>query len=140
MTNSSSSSYILSFKSEKTVYEELENDQNLSPAFLDRMYEYILNNFISKNEAITAIKEGIKDDLFYEFSHKYDSLEIVYSDKVQAEMDKKVERIYKKRYKKLVENGNTLFADVEFEDCYDSEFEYGVIPFLENAIIRISHH
>lgn len=139
VTNSSSSSFILSFKSKETVYEELEKNDSLPPAFLDRVYDDIINHLISKEGAIIDIKEGIKDDLFFKYWHKYD-YKTLKSDEVQAKMNEEVEQIYEDRYKNIVESGDTAFAYVCYSDDIDGELEHEIMPYLDNTIIRISHH
>ena len=139
MTNSSSSSFVLSFKSKETVYEELEKNDSLPPEFLDRVYDDIRNHLISKEEAIIDIKEGIKDNLFFKYWYKYD-YKTFKSDEVQAKMNEEAEQIYADRYEKLVESGDEVFVDVEYGDDIDGELEHEIMPYLDNTIMRISHH
>lgn len=141
VTNSSSSSFILSFKSEETIYEELEKNDCLPSEFLDRVYNDMRKHLISKDEAIVAIKEGIKDNLDYVYwrRYKYD-YKTLKSDEVQAKMNEEAEQIYADRYEKLVESGDKVFVDVEYGDDIDGELEHGIMPLLDNTIMRISHH
>jgi hypothetical protein len=139
VTNSSSSSFVLSFKSKETVYEELEKNDSLPPKFLDRVYDDIRNHLISKEEAIIDIKEGIKDNLFFKYWYKYD-YKTFKSDEVQAKMNEEAEQIYADRYEKLVESGDEVFVDVEYGDDIDGELEHEIMPYLDNTIMRISHH
>lgn len=139
VTNSSSSSFVLSFKSKETVYEELEKNDSLPPEFLDRVYDDIRNHLISKEEAIIDIKEGIKDNLFFKYWYKYD-YKTFKSDEVQAKMNEEAEQIYADRYEKLVESGDEVFVDVEYGDDIDGELEHEIMPYLDNTIMRISHH
>lgn len=111
VTNSSSSSFILSFKSEETIYEELKNNDALPTALLDRVYKDMKTHLISKEEAVATIKKSIED-----------------------------EQIYADCYEKLVESGAKVFVDIEYSDYVDGDLEHDIMPYLDNTIIRISNH
>ena len=141
VTNSSSSSFILSFKSEETIYEELKNNDALPTALLDRVHKDMQTHLIPKEEAVATIEEGIRYNVEYEYWCRYNyHYKDLQSDTIQAKINDEVEQIYADCYKKLVESGAKVFVDIEYGDDADSDLEHDIMPYLDNTIIRISHH
>lgn len=152
VTNSSSSSFIVGFKSENDIDSQLKE----SMVKCDSIYRYddvlrdIKNHRITKEYALEIFKDEVQWDVeFY--------LEDSYEDKLggytsfekwikkkenKKEFDdavkSKVDELYK-RFKEKIDDCEYL-AEVEYDDHTDGDLEHMIMPYLDCTIKRFSHH
>lgn len=152
VTNSSSSSFIVGFKSENDIDSQLKE----SMVKCDSIYRYddvlrdIKNHRITKEYALEIFKDEVQWDVkFY--------LEDCYEDKLggytnfekwikkkenKKEFDdavnSKVDELYK-RFKEKIDDCEYL-AEVEYDDHTDGDLEHEIMPYLDCTIKRFSHH
>ena len=146
VTNSSSSSFILAFKSE----EDIERVRDRLPDYwkdeiIDEVIENIRKGIVSKSEAIAECKENVStyDAIFQgkrTWDYPYDEWSDPTSDVgqfLEAYREDKIAEL-----KKELEN-YSIFSCIEYSDNsgqLDSELEHDIIPYLSNTIATFSHH
>ena len=158
VTNSSSSNFILGFKSEDTIKDELENSFPVGyKSYLEQLLSDLFNNqmILSKEECLKEIY-----DYFYQY-HKWEDgfeaakrkfqgedntwekiIEHLNSAECEEEIKKITESDY--RYLKAVNcvNENNYFMQVEYEDhSYVGDLmEHTIMPKVGNVIFIQSCH
>ena len=146
VTNSSSSSFILGFKSEDSILDELSEG-------MDERFAKLVLDDIKDSERLSPdeIMEYCREELYYtaryavmcerrhreSFGTAFDWLE-TYEGK--AAVEKKLDE-YMDYIKGRIE-GRTVFTEVEYEDHtkFGSIMEHEILPDHPNTVARISHH
>lgn len=157
VTNSSSSSFILAFKDEDTIYKTLEEQfpqvENGWSAgedgYLSQLYREICEaHLLTHNEVKEIVEE--EDDTISEFSYylkkkygmPYDKeRNFVFSDKGRREFEK----FKRERVKSILESIGDSQIIVEVEhgsggDGEDGVLEHEILPRLDCTVARFSHH
>ena len=140
VTNSSSSSFILGFKDEDSINNQL-NQENLPDEYKNRLLRDIKKHNISKDTALAVFEDEMKFLAEWEAEDKlgYDFREL---EEHQEEIDALASEIYSKWYEifsKRIEKYGYL-ALVEYDDHHDDELEWNIMPYLKCKIQRFSHH
>lgn len=146
VTNSSSSSFILGFKSKDTIAEELLNDN------CEEYFERILRdcNAADKMTLEEMLKEVEEDfewpaSCYLEwYSPKAKSMNWVERSQWarSEEFEKLVTEEVQRRMNMLKEkaNGNNVFVSVSYSDHSDGELEHEIVPNLNCCLQRFNHH
>ena len=140
VTNSSSSSFILGFKDEDSINNQL-NQENLPDEYKNRLLRDIKKHNISKDTALAVFEDEMKFLAEWEAEDKlgYDFREL---EEHQEEIDALASEIYSKWYEifsKRIEKYGYL-ALVEYDDHHDDELEWSIVPELKCKVQRFSHH
>lgn len=154
VTNSSSSSFIVGFKSENDIDSQLKE----SMFKCDSIYRYdevlrdIKNHRITKEYALEIFKDEVKWEVEFYFQYEYerklglDSI-ISFYDWLEDETNKKafdeavsakVDELYKEYEEKI--NACEYLAEVEYCDHTDGDLEHEIMPYLDCTIKHFSHH
>lgn len=132
VTNSSSSSFILGFKSKETVGEELLNDP-VAEGHVEEIYRDCMKSGTDLKSILECVEweeENLLDwDMgknisWTEFEGLHNSNEYV------KELNKKMAK-----FKEDAE-GKTFFVDVS----YEGEMEYSIAPYLQCCLRSYDHH
>ena len=154
VTNSSSSSFILGFKSEDTIRDELQsafNDERLS----EIVYRDIVDSErLNRSEVVDIIIEEEEWSASYEAKRRKENcdqrngiyksyseyLDWGHSDEGKAEAKKILDQWVNDAKQRM--DGRSVFVEVEYEDhsTIGSLFEHEVLPSHPNTVIRMSHH
>ena len=149
VTNSSSSSFILGFKSEDTIREELISG---FPKWAIEKIGIVLRDVeeaekFDKDEAIKRVREELKWDAQWEIENLYrrrtrgsysDAWDYIRTEEGKAEIEKYLDNIINNA---LIDMGSkTVFVEVEYDDHCNSDLEHEIMPEVECTIKRISHH
>lgn len=145
VTNSSSSSFILGFKSNETIDQELDGT-------MPHCYQEVVCNdvhnaeVLSKEEALDIIKDEEaytaeyiarqrRNDLTYMQAYEW-----IRTDEGKEAASKVLDDIIEEAMEKM--DGFNVFVEVEYEDHsgIESELEHNIMPFHPNTIRRMSHH
>ena len=149
VTNSSSSSFIVGFKNEESIEEQLRNEAYASERF-DTILHDVKKNRISKAEALHEFRDEmywyaeyvlqdeyerkvIGDQIFYDWIKDHKNREEFYQ-KVNERLD-----VWFDEFKKKIE-GLDYLALVEYDDHCNGDLEHGIMPKLNCTIQRFSHH
>ena len=140
VTNSSSSSFILGFKDEDSINNQL-NQENLPDEYKNILLRDIKEHNISKDTALAIFEYEMKFLAEWEAEDKlgYDFREL---EEHQEEIDALASEIYSKWYEifsKRIEKYGYL-ALVEYDDHQDDELELSIVPYLKCKVQRFSHH
>lgn len=146
VTNSSSSSFILGFKNEKSIVPTLL--EQVPDEYIGTILRDVTKSNLTADEAIESYKEQIYWTARYEVEEQkrielgsyiaasdwcdenkeeYDKLTNEYVDKLASELKAKMK-------------GLKRFAEVEYCDHSHSELEHYVVPHMEACLAVISHH
>lgn len=152
VTNSSSSSFIVGFKSENDIDSQLKE----SMVKCDSIYRYndvlrdIKNHKITKEYALEIFKDEVRWDVEFYLEDSYEDKLGGYTNFVKwikkkenkKEFDdavnSKVDELYK-RFKEKIDDYEYL-AEVEYDDHTDGDLEHEIMPHLDCTIKRFSHH
>lgn len=149
VTNSSSSSFIVGFKNEESIEEQLRNEAYATERF-DTILRDVKKNRISKAEALHEFRDEmywdaqyvlqdeyerkvIGDQFFYDWIKDHRNREEFYQ-KVNERLD-----VWFDEFKKKIE-GLDYLALVEYDDHCNGDLEHGIMPKLNCTIQRFSHH
>lgn len=149
VTNSSSSSFIVGFTSEKSVEEQLKNDACIGEEY-KRVLKDIKRGRITKPEALYMFL----NEMYYEarwntereyerkigrFGELYKWLDI-WENKEEFEqaVNDKLWQWYEEFKKKLDEFG--FISIVDYDDHQDEELEHRIMPRANCTIQRFNHH
>ena len=140
VTNSSSSSFILGFKDEDSINNQL-NQENLPDKYKNRLLRDIKEHNISKDTALAVFEDEMKFLAEWEAEDKlgYDFREL---EEHQEEIDALASEIYSRWYEifsKRIEKYGYL-ALVEYDDHEDDELEWHIVPKLKCKVQRFSYH
>lgn len=140
VTNSSSSSFILNFKSNHTIKQELLDDMK------DLTYLQLLANIIedsgtkiSKKKAREMISRWLTSDLqFRKFmrSHDLSSFDHTLTDKEVEQVERETEALMAQ-----IEDGSyTVAIEIGDDDEAGSELEHNIVPHLAHTVAMHSNH
>lgn len=144
VTNSSSSSFILGFKNSEEIADIIKNEL---PSYWreDIILEVISdveNGITSKESAIKFYQDHI-DTYFIKF-HGKDMFDLSREERESQEYKDFIQQVIDSRTAEFVEsiNEDEIISIVEYEDhtMIGSELEHNIMPHLDCAIRRISHH
>ncbi len=148
VTNSSSSSFIVGFKSKDDVKEQLGNELYIGRNF-DRVLKDILKNHISKDEALHIFKDEMYWDARFiierEYERKlgwrefYNWIEAPENKTAFENAVKERVNVWFSEFKQKIE-GLEYLSLVEYSDHVDGDLEHEVMPRLDCTIQRFSHH
>ena len=151
VTNSSSSSFIIVFKSVADREKQFNILRERYPIFAHTIIGDIENNKITKEEALRQIKEDLESEAMWKYywnNNKYWGRYSKFKDvdpytdpTIQNAVKEYVEIGLEKVLKELPKRG--YYASVEYGDddgSYYSELEHEIMPYQEFVVRRISHH
>lgn len=153
VTNSSSSSFILGFKDEESIKEELLtgfDDKTIK--YYPMVYNSILKaERLTDNEVVEAIRKKAKRSFGYklfnekclngkDFSWYGTCFDWMKSDEGETEIAAEIEG-YIESIKTKIDN-SSVFVEVEYCDhtLEGGELEYHIMPYHPNTIIEFNHH
>jgi hypothetical protein len=142
VTNSSSSSFILGFKSEEDILNTLANDKTgrdfhqiyndclkAEKYTFEEMYEKIKESFIDNVGYEVRRKIGDSRHMSWNALNKFSETE-EYEEILNKEIEKRINEI------KKISGKSTIFVELEYED----ELESDRMPYLDCKVLTISHH
>ena len=142
VTNSSSSSFILGFKSEESIKEELQKE-NLEEEY----FEEILRDV---TEAAKLDREDVLEEIYYQTLWEIeDSLYVPYSKKLEIrkteEFQEKLNKAIVNRAAELEQSmeGLSVFVEIKYSDNDGfrySNLEHHIAPNMNCCLAVISHH
>lgn len=145
VTNSSSSSFILGFTSEKNIKKELEAE-NLKEYFDEVLEDVMRATKLTKDEVL----EGYSEEIYYQTLWEIeDSLYVPYSKKLEI---RKTEEFQEKLNKAIVDRaaeleqlmeGLSVFVEIKYSDndgFMYSDLEHHIAPNMNCCLAAISHH
>ena len=143
VTNSSSSSFILGFKSKKDIAKVADELPSYwSDDAKNEVISDIENGVTTKEKAIEEFQESI-----YEYGWRFkgkDYWDLTREERASEEYKKfiqdKKDKLSEEFIKEL--DGNDIISIVNYEDHTDfgSELEHDIMPYLENTIRMMSYH
>lgn len=150
VTNSSSSSFIVGFKSENDIDSQLKE----SMVKCDSIYRYddvlrdIKNHRITKEYALEIFKDEVRWDVEFYLEDSYEDKLGSYTNfkkwkkenkkEFDDAVNSKLDELYK-RFKEKIDDCEYL-AEVEYDDHTDGDLEHEIMPYLDCTIRRFSHH
>jgi len=149
VTNSSSSSFILGFKGKDTIYSELVSG---FPNWAIDKVGIVIRDIdeaekFDKDEAINRVRDGLKWTVKWDVEEAYRRrTRCSYSASVDYVKTKEGAEEVKKHLDNIVNNilkdmeDKTVFVEVEYDDCCNSDLEHDIMPNVACTIQRISHH
>ena len=151
VTNSSSSSFIIVFKSVADREKQFNILRERYPIFAQTIISDIENNKITKEEALKKIKEDLESEATWKYYwnnsiywgrySKFKDVDPYTDPTIQKAVKEYVEIGLEKVLKELPKRG--YYASVEYGDddgTYYSELEHEIMPYQEFVVRRISHH
>ena len=149
VTNSSSSSFILGFKSEDDIAKVLADDY--CGGYFETIYKDCKEaEKMNMDEMLATAGEemewNVRFDIEYESEisrkmswdkrHEWTKTK-EFEDMVEKEIHRRLDEIKSKAEK----NSNQIFVDVSYADeCGDGELEHDIVPYLDCCLRRFSHH
>lgn len=146
VTNSSSSSFIIGFKSRDNIEKQLYDSM-----MKNCKYETVLNdikkkkNHLTKEQALESFREEIEFEVRWKTEREYqerfgfDWLENSENKKkVEAKIIKKIAKLCDE-FKDEIKNYEFL-AEVEYCDHTDGDLEHEIMPYLDCTLKSFSHH
>ena len=154
VTNSSSSSFILGFKSESSIKDELKDSFD-SEMLFNQVYGDVRSaKRLNQEDAINEIREQMKWDAQWVarerkeredrsngiLAPRRDYWDWEESEEGIAETQKILDEYVEQAKKKMEDR--SVFVEVEYEDhsTIGSALEHNVMPYHPNTIVCISHH
>ena len=152
VTNSSSSSFIVGFKSENDIDSQLKE----SMVKCDSIYKYdevlrdIKKHRITKEYALEIFKDEVRWSVKFYLEDSYEDKlggytnfeKWIEKEENKKEFDdavnSKIDELYK-RFKEKIDDCEYL-AEVEYCDHTDGDLEHDIMPYLDCTIKRFSHH
>ncbi|MBR4591238.1 MAG: hypothetical protein IKO36_11335 [Bacteroidaceae bacterium] len=147
VTNSSSSSFIVGFKSEDNIEKQLYDSMMNYNSRYDTVLNDIKNerNRLTKEQALESFREEIEFDVEWAIERKYqrqfgfDWLENSENKKkVKAEISEKIAKLCDE-FKDKIKDYEFL-AEVEYSDHCDGDLEHEIMPYLDCTLKSFSHH
>lgn len=146
VTNSSSSSFILGFKSEESIKEELQKE-NLEEEYFEEILRDVTEAAKLDREDVL---EGYSEEIYYQTLWEIeDSLYVPYSKKLEI---RKTEEFQEKLNKAIVDRaaeleqsmeGLFVFVEIKYSDndgFIYSNLEHYIAPNMKCCLAVISHH
>lgn len=149
VTNSSSSSFILGFKDEDSMYETLKED-DVSDYFSIIYQDCLDAEKMDLETMLNNYKEEIEGDIHWGIIWTYEDKHGRFSWDEIREFEKTDEykEYYEKKLNECIEplrkdaEGKSVFVEVNYEDHSNigSQLEHEIVPNLNCCLRRISHH
>ena len=146
VTNSSSSSFILGFKSEESIKEELQKE-NLEEEYFEEILRDVTEATRLDKEDIL---QGYSEEIYYQTLWEIeDSLYVPYSMKFEMretkEFQEKLNKAITDRTSELEQamEGCSVFVEINYSDndgLMYSTLEHHVVPNMNCCLAVISHH
>lgn len=146
VTNSSSSSFILGFKSEESIKEELQKE-NLEEEYFEEILRDVMEAAKLDREDVL---EGYSEEIYYQTLWEIeDSLYVPYSKKLEIrkteEFQEKLNKAIVDRAAELEQSMEGLFVFVEIKYSDNDGFRYSnlehyIAPNMKCCLAVISHH
>lgn len=149
VTNSSSSSFILGFKSEDSIREELKYSTGLGA-------DYVYNDIkdlkrLDIDELKDLIKEEYKWNARYKIEHDYErehrcsyskAYEYVNSDEGKKAVEDYLNCLVNRIMETIKRNGYTVFVETSYcdHDPIESQLEHMIMPDSANTLLTINNH
>lgn len=149
VTNSSSSSFIVGFKNEESIEEQLREEIYLGNRF-NTVFNDVKKNRITKTEALHEFRDEMYWYAKYSLEKEYERKVIGHQDfydwikdfrnreKFYTEVDKLLDIWFEKFKQKI--DGFEYLAEVEYSDHCDGDLEHEIMPKLNCTIQMFSHH
>lgn len=143
VTNSSSSSFILNFKSKHSVREELE-EENFTPDMIEYLARMIHDEGtrLSKAEYIGVVtrelEETIKFDQYMARSDR--GLDAKWADPLEGEFAERFQRELNRLKEAVTEGSYTVVVDVEDHTDEGAALEHDILPHAKHTVAYFSHH
>ena len=153
VTNSSSSSFIVGFKSENDIDSQLKESMEREPYSIYRYNDVLCDikkNRITKAQALEIFKDDVRWDVEFHLENEYEQklggyrsyCDWIKNEKNKKEFDNavntKTERLLKVFEEKI--NGYEYLAEVEYCDHTDGDLEQEIMPYLDCTIRIFNHH
>ena len=154
VTNSSSSSFILGFKSESSIVDELKDSFD-SEMLFNQVYGDVRNaKRLNEADAITSIREEMKWEARWVARERkasedrsrgivkshHDYWDWEDTEEGIAETQKVLDEWIEQAKKKMEDRSVFIVVDYEDHSTIGSALEHNVMPYHPNTIVRISHH
>ena len=146
VTNSSSSSFILGFKSEESIKEELQKE-NLEEEYFEEILRDVTEAAKLDREDVL---EGYSEEIYYQTLWEIeDSLYVPYSKKLEIrkteEFQEKLNKAIVNRAAELEQSmeGLSVFVEIDYSDNDGfrySNLEHYIAPNMNCCLAVISHH
>lgn len=146
VTNSSSSSFILGFKSKESIKEELQKE-NLEEEYFEEILRDVTEAAKLDREDVL---EGYSEEIYYQTLWEIeDSLYVPYSKKLEIrkteEFQEKLNKAIVNRAAELEQSmeGLSVFVEIKYSDNNGfmySDLEHYVVPNMVCCLAAISHH
>ena len=151
VTNSSSSSFIIVFKSVADKKEQFDILRERYPIYAETIISDIENNRVTKEDILKEIKKDLESDAYWKYYwnnrkywernskfrdvNPYEDPEIQNAVKeyVKVGLERVLKELPKRGYYSMVEYGDD-------DGAYYSELEHEIMPYQEFVVRRISHH
>lgn len=145
VTNSSSSSFILGFKSEENIKKELEAED--LKEYFDEVLEDVTRGIrLTKDEVLEGYSEEIYYDTLWELENR---LDVPYGKRFEIrktkEFQDELNRAITDRVSELEEDmkGYSVFVEIDYSDndgFMYSNLEHYIAPNMNCCLAVISHH
>lgn len=146
VTNSSSSSFILGFKSKESIKEELQKE-NLEEEYFEEILRDVTEATKLDREDVL---EGYSEEIYYQTLWEIeDSLYVPYSKKLEIrkteEFQEKLNKAIVNRAAELEQSmeGLSVFVEINYSDedgLRYSTLEHHIAPNMNCCLAAISHH
>ena len=150
VTNSSSSSFICAFKSEKDFISKMGKFAEDYPSAMGIVYRDILENKKTRKEILESVKESIYKDVdgLYIWGYESPMRNYIYEKKQKDKnywpctdpiIKKEINKEVSKRMKEFEESlpKRAMYSEVEYGDC---PLEYDIMPYQDFVIKVCNHH
>ena len=147
VTNSSSSSFIISFKNEKDKQKQYEDFKKMYTGFAENLFADIEKHRLSYSECLAQIKERASwYSKYYVLYHMPEYAHLRYDENwVNSKEFKKLQKEYEQQeidnFKNKV-NHRGQFSIIEVSDhtLEGSELEHYILPHMPFVVIQYSNH
>lgn len=146
VTNSSSSSFILGFKSEESIKEELQKE-NLEEEYFEEILRDVTEATKLDREDVL---EGYSEEIYYQTLWELENrLDVPYGKRFEIrkteEFQEKLNKAITDRMSELKEDmqGYSVFVEINYSDndgLMYSTLEHHVVPDMNCCLAAISHH
>ncbi len=145
VTNSSSSSFIVSFKNKADMEEQFKNMAKRFPTYAEMVFQDINQHRKTYTETLNDMKERLGWEARYhvryempEYADKRYDYEWVHSEEFEKAKQKYIDAELEK-FKKRV-NHRGIFAQVTYSDHDNGELEHHIMPRMPFTVKTFSNH
>ena len=142
VTNSSSSSFILGFKDEQDMENEIRKYAPIN--YISQIYSDAERNIISKDEALSIFKDVIRWEAYWEVTESFPSRK-EFKEFRETQKDE-LEKLIEEKEKTLIEeftakiSNLNFFALVNYDDHVNGELEHIIMPQMPFTVYRLNEH